>query len=509
MIEENRKRPRIVTFLIRGLLFLFSSLIIITVLFLIYLNLKKNDISEKLLNSVNKGLKGEFSVRSISLGSLFTYPDLKVSVDELKFNAPYSQLTHGELILKIKTLQFKVDLSDVFSKKIEIVDVYIKEAQLFIERDSLENMVISEGFELLKTTTKSVDSSGLSILIKNFLIEDSEVVIIDRPTEVVLPFRLDQIKGTFQLKNNLIQGEAKVELLPLGFVETETFFINELPIQLSTEYSVNIVKKLVNVKGKELYIGDEHYSLNYHYNYTKQPHMDFQMNSLDAGIDLSTIFIQKVDTLEDNKSIQLHGQGHFKTDLHWKPDAKIPFLHALEADFTLEGRNLKIYGIDMDDVIDKFDRTQNFNLADIGAVMFAGPAGLAVTKGGDFARLAFIKAGDSTHVRHFLAEWKMEKGLLKTQDLALSTNRNLIATEGWYQVQTDSLDFTLNVLDKRGCELVGQRIYGKANAPDYEKVKFLKTFLGPVKNFFRNIGIAKCDTIYAGKVKHPEFVVTK
>lgn len=509
MIKEQRKRPRLVTFFIRGSLGLFISLLLIAASILIYLNIKKNDISEDLLNSVNKELKGEFSVRSISLGSLFTYPNLQVSVNELKFHAPYGPITHGELILRIKTLRFKADLRDIFSKKIEIGDVYIKEAQFFIERDSLNNMVISEGFEPLKTNTKSVDSTRLSIIIKNFLIEDSEVVIINRPTEVVLPFRLDQMTGTFQLKNDLIQGEVGLELLPLGFAETDAFFINELPIQLSAEYSVNIVKKLVNVKGKELYIGDEHYSLNYHYDYTKRPYMDFQMTSLDAGVDLSTIFIQKVDTLEDNKSIELHGQGHFRTDLHWNLDAKTPFLQALEADFTLEGRNLKIYGIDMDDVIEKFDRSQNFNLADIGAVMFAGPAGLAVTKGGDFARLAFIKAGDSTHVKHFLAEWKMEKGLLKTQDLALSTNRNLIATEGWYQVQTDSLDFTLNVLDKRGCELVGQRIYGKANAPEYEKVKFLKTFLGPVKNFFRNIGIAKCDTVYAGRVKHPDFPVTK
>ena len=80
--------------------------------------------------------------------------------------------------------------------------------------------------------------------------------------------------------------------------------------------------------------------------------------------------------------------------------------------FNLEGKNLKIYGIDLDDVIQKYKRSQQFNLADVGAVMFAGPAGLAVTKGTDFARLAFTKAGDSTEVNHFVADWNMKNGVL-------------------------------------------------------------------------------------------------
>ncbi len=180
------------------------------------------------------------------------------------------------------------------------------------------------------------------------------------------------------------------------------------------------------------------------------------------------------------------------------------FFEAFEADFVLDGRDLKIYGIDIDNVIEKFKRSQEFNLADVSAVMFAGPAGLAVTKGTDFARLAFTKAGDSTEIKHFLSDWRMKNGVLRAEDVALSTNNNLISTSGWYNMPKDSLDFKISVLDKRGCELVGQRVYGDAKEPAYGKVKILKTFLGPVTNFFRNIGIAKCDTLYFGQVAHPK-----
>lgn len=503
MIKEQRKRPSFITFFLRISIVLFVLLIVVAGSLMVYLNIKKNDISEDLLNAVNNELKGDFSVSSITLGSLYSYPNLKISVNGLKFHAPSGPNTHGELILEVKKIRLYADLSDVFSRKIQIDNIYIKEAQLFIERDSLENMVISEGFQSIDAKVEESDSTNLSIHINNILIEDSQVLILDRPTKVQLPFNLKQIMGTFELENDLIQGVADIELDSIHFAETEALMINGLPIRLSTSYIVDIGKDRVKVKASQLLIDDEPYHFDFDYDYSKKSSMDLQMSSGDEGVDLATLFVEEADTIMDDKAIELMGQGQFKTDMHWKPDSEKPFFEAMEAGFTLEGRDLRIYGIDLDAVIEKFKRSQKFNLADVGAVMFAGPAGLAVTKGSDFARLAFTKAGDSTEVKHFLAEWKMENGILYAQDVALSTNNNLVSTDGWYNIQNDSLDFKVSVLDKRGCDLVGQRIYGKALNPEYGKVKLLKTFLGPVKNFFRNIGIAKCDTIYQGRVEHP------
>lgn len=504
MTIEQRKRPGVFTFLLRIFLILILILIIVAGSLLVYLNLKKNDISEELLSSVNKELKGDFSVRSISLGSLWNYPNLEVSINGLMFNAPSGPKTNGESILEVKTVRFSTNLRDVFSKKIEIDRVYIKEALLFIERDSLRNMVISEGFRPIKRDTSKADSTNFSIHINNILIEDSQVLILDRPTMLELPFNLKQVKGTFELDNDLIQGVADIDLDSIHFSETEALMINGIPIHLKTSYAVHIKKDWVKVKGNELLIGYEPYRFNYDYDYSDKSFMELQMSSKDAGINLETLFMEEADTINDNKTISLLGRGDFKTDLRWKSDSEKPFFEALEAAFKLEGRDLKIYGIDLDDVIDKFQRSQKFNLADIGAVMFAGPAGIAVTKGADFARLAFIKAGDSTQVKHFLAEWKMRNGILAAQDVAMSTNNNLISTDGWYNIKNDSLDFKISVLDQRGCDLVGQRIYGNVLNPEYGKVKLLKTFLGPVTNFFRNIGMAKCDTIYSGNVEYPD-----
>ena len=184
MIKERRKRPRVITFLLRLSVILIILLVIVAGSLLLYLNLKKNDISEDLLNSVNEELKGDFSVSEISLGSLFTYPNLEITIKGLRFHAPSGPITHRELILEVNRLKLKADLSDVLSKQILIQEVFITGAKLNIERDSAEQMVIGEGFRPSREQANTTDSTKLIIDIRNILIKDSEVVIIDRPTNL-------------------------------------------------------------------------------------------------------------------------------------------------------------------------------------------------------------------------------------------------------------------------------------------------------------------------------------
>jgi len=59
-------------------------------------------------------------------------------------------------------------------------------------------------------------------------------------------------------------------------------------------------------------------------------------------------------------------------------------------EIEIAGDSLRLYGIDIDNVLKKYEKSQNFNLTDVGAVLIAGPVGLAVTKGTDFVSLATI-----------------------------------------------------------------------------------------------------------------------
>ncbi len=73
-------------------------------------------------------------------------------------------------------------------------------------------------------------------------------------------------------------------------------------------------------------------------------------------------------------------------------------LASMNGEVNLAGKNLIFYGVDADKLIEEFQRSQNFNLVDAGAVLLAGPIGLAVTKGSDFAKILITNPGQSSHI---------------------------------------------------------------------------------------------------------------
>jgi len=178
----------------------------------------------------------------------------------------------------------------------------------------------------------------------------------------------------------------------------------------------------------------------------------------------------------------------------------------LTGDISIQGDSLLIYGVDMDDFLKKYKRSQNFNLADVGAVVIAGPLGLAFTKGSDFLALAAtnLDPSQSTHIRTLVADWHYEKELLSTRDMAFATLENRIAVDGVIDLKTDSIPgLTIALIDKNGCSLMDQKIYGKLGALQTGKLNITKTLLGSVINFMEAVAGKDCKVIYNGRVKSP------
>ncbi len=157
----------------------------------------------------------------------------------------------------------------------------------------------------------------------------------------------------------------------------------------------------------------------------------------------------------------------------------------LSGNVNISGDSLIFYGIDMDDLLRKYKRSQKFNLTDVTAFVLAGPIGVAVTKGGDFTRLIAtnLKPEDRTYVSKALAQWSLDQGVLKTEDVAFSTAANRLAFQGNLDFANDTIPgFTVYVIDKKGCSLMEQRIYGKMDSIETGKLKIAKTLLGSVIN---------------------------
>ena len=121
-------------------------------------------------------------------------------------------------------------------------------------------------------------------------------------------------------------------------------------------------------------------------------------------------------------------------------------LASMSGEINLGGKNLIFYGIDADKMIEEFQRSQNFNLVDAGAILLAGPVGLAVTKGSDFAKILLTNPGQSSHINQFVSNWNAKDGLLILEDVALSTEKNRVAAKGWLSAVEDSLRISFAVI---------------------------------------------------------------
>ena len=212
--------------------------------------------------------------------------------------------------------------------------------------------------------------------------------------------------------------------------------------------------------------------------------------------------------LSSGKSVS--GLMDFSTTLSMRGRTRVELRQSANGEMSLSGMNLTLAGVDIDKQLSKYESSQNFNLFDISAVLFAGPIGLAVTKGYEFSSLA-QQTGGSTQIRTVVSKWKVEKGVAHARDVALATRENRLALQGGLDFVNDEYDEVFVVLiDLNGCAKVRQKIRGPFSKPVVEKPNVVASLAGPVLNLLSKArkllpGTGKkCEVFYSGSVPPPK-----
>ena len=230
--------------------------------------------------------------------------------------------------------------------------------------------------------------------------------------------------------------------------------------------------------------------------FDKVPNYRFQysINQFNAE-DLLTAFLE--DTV-------LTGKMDFSMDISMAGNEWDSLVSKLNGDIHLAGKDLIMYGVDSDELIEKFKRSQRFTLVDVGAVLLAGPVGIAVTKGTDYASIIVLNSGEKTKVSNIVSDWSVHDGKLTVKDVAFATKKNRIAGDGWFNFAADSLEFTIALLNKNGCSIFSQDVFGTFEKPETSEIKVVGTILAPVTNLWDDIWGNDCDVFYNGSVPHPK-----
>jgi len=202
------------------------------------------------------------------------------------------------------------------------------------------------------------------------------------------------------------------------------------------------------------------------------------------------------------------GPLDFSANLSMRGKTAIEMKRTAGGEVALRGENLTLQGIDLDRMLSRFEKSQSFNLVDVGAFFFAGPFGPALTKGYGFATI-YEGAGGDGRIRMLVSNWKVERGVAHATDVAMATRENRIALKGSVDFAGERFnDLTVAWLDGKGCAKARQKIRGSFHNPEVEKVSFLQTVAGPVLTLLKQtkdfLSGGRCEVFYTGSVTPPE-----
>jgi uncharacterized protein involved in outer membrane biogenesis len=212
-----------------------------------------------------------------------------------------------------------------------------------------------------------------------------------------------------------------------------------------------------------------------------------------------------IETFRQEKGVE--GSARFSMQLESSGRTLSEVVEHMGGQARLSGAGLVLHGRDLDAQLARYESTQQFHLVDTAAIFLAGPAGLAVTRGYGFASL-FAETGGQTKIQELISEWRIENGIARAYDVALSTPENRLALAGGLNFVTSEFeDLRVAVIDADGCAVVEQRIRGRFEDPRIERPNFLVSLAAPLIEMVKR-GVAlfnesDCEPFYTGRVEPP------
>jgi uncharacterized protein involved in outer membrane biogenesis len=202
------------------------------------------------------------------------------------------------------------------------------------------------------------------------------------------------------------------------------------------------------------------------------------------------------------------GPMDFSTNLSLNGRTSDEMVRSAGGEAFLRADDLTLEIGDIDKQLSRYESSQSFNLVDVGALFFAGPLGLAVTKGYNFASIFQSSVGTS-QIRTLVSKWNVERGVAQAKDVAMATKENRIALKGGLDfVKGRYKEVTVALIDAQGCPRMEQKIRGSFSKPEVEKPTILASLAGPASKLFGTVkGLFgwHCDVFYTGSVRPPRY----
>ena len=412
------------------------------------------------------------------------FPLLHVTLDDVRIR------NHGAEVASAAEVKLGIELRSLLRKNLKFHNVRFKGAKISIERDR------SGHFNTDHPGTP--DTSSPTADIAKVFFADSSLSYTD-----------EQFGNDFKAEDcNLeISGLKLAATTPPGFLKTLTFTGHLACAQMQTKNlsASDIKAEVTGTQGTlkfypiAMQIFGGRGSGEVVADFTA-PEPRYHVRSAVAKLRIAdfskTVTAEKV----------AEGTLDFSADFTLRGTPRSGVMRTMAGHALLRGTNLVLDIGDLDKEFSRYESTQSFNLVDVGAFFLAGPLGIAITKGYDYARILKKTEGRTT-IRTLVSQWTVEHGIAEAQDVALATAQNRVAMKGGLNFADDSYDdVTVALVGPKGRVRVEQRIHGSFRKPEVEKPNVVAAITGPARKLLNKgkslLGV-KCAVFYSGTVEPP------
>jgi uncharacterized protein involved in outer membrane biogenesis len=202
------------------------------------------------------------------------------------------------------------------------------------------------------------------------------------------------------------------------------------------------------------------------------------------------------------------GKGDLAVSLAMKEKEGRVHLNGLDGTMSLRASNLITYTADLDKVLAAYEKSQKFNLVDIGAFFIVGPLGSVALKAYRYGDVYYQAQGGQGAITQFASDWKIRNGEAEAVDCALATRHNRVALKGKLNLASERYEnVTVALLNEKGCALFTQSISGSFGSPRIGVVSTIGSLAAPIMHLYRQVKRflqgGKCEAFYNGSVEQP------
>jgi hypothetical protein len=202
-------------------------------------------------------------------------------------------------------------------------------------------------------------------------------------------------------------------------------------------------------------------------------------------------------------------EGFIKVDSHLAGNFNAQQWLVSDGQLKTQGKNIKIYDININKLLENYQSSQSVGLLDVGAIALLGPAGVIASKGSDYRTLlGSLENKGNSEIKQLNSDFSLAKGIATMNDVAFSTEKYRLAVKGKIDlIQSEFIDFKVATIDKKGCPIYQETVMGKLGDPTIKKVNFLvKGVVNPISSLVSKVTKQlniNCDKpFYTGVVKH-------